>query len=129
MLCRSYSLGIILQTFQIKIWLQLLWFTDHSICPIGCDCGIHWLLLYRGERPLPNECSGYDTKQSDGEVSVILELWGMQIAPSSPSLPGPLWPSVVAPDMGHIYGSDRSKLCTYVILNCWNRTVLTLNSV
>ena len=24
-----------------------------------------------------NECSGYDRKQSNGEVPVILELWGM----------------------------------------------------
>ena len=48
---------------------------------------------------LPNECPGYDTKQSDGEVLVMLELWGMWSAPSLPSLPGPLWPGVVAPDM------------------------------
>ena len=37
----------------------------------------------------------YDTKQSDGEVPVMLELWGMQ---STPSLPGPLWLRVVAPN-------------------------------
>ena len=43
-----------------------------------------------------NECPGYDTKQSDGEVPVILELWGMQNTPSLPSLSGPLWPGVVA---------------------------------
>ena len=34
------------------------------------------------------------------------ELWGMWSTPSLPSLPGPLWPGVVAPDrvlsMGHI---------------------------
>ena len=28
----------------------------------------------------------------------MLELWGMQITPSMTSLPGPLWPGVVAPD-------------------------------
>ena len=28
----------------------------------------------------------------------MLELWGMQSAPSLPPLPGPLWPGVVAPD-------------------------------
>ena len=28
------------------------------------------------------QCPGYDTKQSDGEVPVILELWGMQSIPS-----------------------------------------------
>ena len=46
----------------------------------------------------PNECPGYDTKKSDGEVPAMLELWGMRSTPSLPSLPGPLWPGVVAPD-------------------------------
>ena len=45
-----------------------------------------------------NKCPGYDTKQSDGEVPAVLELWGMRSTPSLPSLPGPLWPGVVAPD-------------------------------
>ena len=44
------------------------------------------------------ECPGYDTKQSEGEVSVMLELWGMGSAPSLPLLPGPLWHGIVAPD-------------------------------
>ena len=44
-----------------------------------------------------NECPGYDTKQSDGEVLVILELWGMWKTPSLQSLPGLLWPGVIAP--------------------------------
>ena len=48
--------------------------------------------------PSPHECPGYDTKQSDGEVPVMLELWGMQKTPSLLLLPGPLWPEVVAPD-------------------------------
>ena len=56
------------------------------------------LLLCRGVRPPPNECPRYDTKQSDGEVPAVLELWGMRSTPSLPSLPGPLWPGVVAPD-------------------------------
>ena len=54
--------------------------------------------------PLNNECPGYDTKQSDGEVPVILELWGMQSTPSLPSLPGPLWPGVVSPDRAQSIG-------------------------
>ena len=32
---------------------------------------------------LPNECPRYDTKQSDGEVPVMLGLWGIAIAPRS----------------------------------------------
>ena len=66
-------------------------------CPVGWGCRIHQLHLCRGVRP-PNECPGYDTKQSDGEVPVMLELWGMQSTHSLLSLPGPLWPRVVAPD-------------------------------
>ena len=42
-------------------------------------------------------CPGYDTKQSDGEVPVMLELWGIWKTLSLLSLPGPLWPCVVAP--------------------------------
>ena len=37
-------------------------------------------------------------QQSDGEASIMLELWGMRSIPSLPSLPGPLWPRVVVPD-------------------------------
>ena len=78
-------------------------------CPVGWGCRIHRLLLSRGVRPPPNECPGYDTKQSDGEVLVMLELWGMRSIPLLPSLPGPLWPGAVAPDKGHIYGLNRTK--------------------
>ena len=52
----------------------------------------------RVRSPPPNVCSGYDTKQSDGEVPVMLKLWGLWSAPLLPLLPGPLWPGVVAPD-------------------------------
>ena len=48
---------------------------------------------------------GYDyslqrmsSKQSDGEVSVMMEVWGMQSTPSLQSLPGSLWPREVASD-------------------------------
>ena len=53
---------------------------------------------------LCNKCPAYDTKQSDGEVQLILELWGMRSSPSSPSLPGPLWPTMVAPDTALFMG-------------------------
>ena len=54
--------------------------------------------LQRSETPPPNESPGYDIKQSDGETPVMLGLWGMQITPSLPLFPGPLWPGVLAPD-------------------------------
>ena len=65
-------------------------------CPVDWRCRIHRLYLYRGVRS--PKCPGYDSKQSDGTVSVMLELWGMQSTPSLPSLPDSLRPGVVAPD-------------------------------
>ena len=53
-----------------------------------------WQHLSRGVRPLPNECPGYDTKQSEGEVPVML--LAMRSTPSL--LSGPIWPGMVAPD-------------------------------
>ena len=60
--------------------------------------------------PHRNECSGYDTKQSDGEVSVMLELWRMRSTPLLPSLSAPFWPGVVA--------SDRVQSLGQIELNC-----------
>ena len=54
-------------------------------------------------------CPGYDTKQSDGEVAAMPELLEMQSTPLLPELQGPLWPGVVAPDKGPIYGLNRTK--------------------
>ena len=58
-----------------------------------------------------NECPDGDTKQSDGKVPVMLELWGMRSIPLMPSPPGPLMPGVIAPDKGPIYGLNRIKPC------------------
>ena len=54
-------------------------------------------------------------KQSEGEVPVMRELWGMMCTSSLPSLPGPIGPSVVAP--------DRVLSMSQIELNC----VLMLN--
>ena len=43
----------------------------------------------------PNECPRYDTKQSDGETPVTLEIRGMWSIPSLQSFPGPLRPGVI----------------------------------
>ena len=50
------------------------------------------------EEDFSNECPVYNIKKSNGEAPVMLELWGMRCTPSLPSLPGTLWPEVVAPD-------------------------------
>ena len=60
-----------------------------DFCPVSWGCRIHQLLLSRRGRT-PNECPEYDTKQSNGEVPVMLELWGMWSISSLSSLPGPL---------------------------------------
>ena len=39
----------------------------------------------------------------------------MRSTPSLPSLPGPLWPGVVTPDKGPIYGLNRTN--SILILN------------
>ena len=52
--------------------------TPRKLSPVGWGCRIHWLDL----------CPRYDTKQSDGEAPVMLELWGMWRTPSLPSLQG-----------------------------------------
>ena len=76
---------------------------------------VEYTNYFSAERYLPNECPGYDTKQSDGEVPVMLELWEMWSTPSLPSLPGPLRTRVIAP--------DKVLFMAQIELNC----VLMLN--
>ena len=82
---------------KIKILVKRETFQT-SACPFGWGCRIHWLHICRRVRSR-NECSGYDTKQSNGEVRVMLGPGGIRSTPSLPLLPGPLWPGVVAPNM------------------------------
>ena len=58
----------------------------------------------------------YDTKPSDGEASLMLELWGMQRTHLLPSLPGLLWPGVVAPDK--VLSMGQIELNCILMLNC-----------
>ena len=77
----------------------------------------------------PNECPRHDTKQSDGEASVMLEIWGVWSTPSLPSLSGSLRLEVVA--------SDRDLTMGQIELNCalalnwivWNRPVFIFDCV
>ena len=46
--------------------------------------------VQRGKNPPQKRCPGYDTKQSDDEVPVMQEIWGIRYTPSLPSLPRPL---------------------------------------
>ena len=78
---------------------------------------------------LPYECPGYDTKQSESEVPVMLELWGMRSTPSLPSHQGPLRPGEVAPDK--VLSMGQIELNCVLMLNwiVWNETVFDIETV
>ena len=59
---------------------------------VGWGNRIHQLHLCRGVHA--NECLGYDTKQLNGEASIMPELWGIQGTPSFPSTPSSFWPKM-----------------------------------
>ena len=97
------------------------YFLDIPRCTYICTHTHTWLPsrltapLQRGKIP-PNECTGYDTKQSDGEVPVMLQLWGMWSTPSLSLLPGSLWPGVVAPNRALSMGQTELN---YVLMLNW----------
>ena len=74
-------------------------------------------------------CPRYDVKQSDCEAPVMLELKEMGSTPSLPSLPGPLWPKVRAPDIVQSTGKIELKCLLMINWTVWNRTVFTFNWV
>ena len=104
--------GVIRSAMIISKYITI-WYMRIIQYTILCFAQKHQLHLCRGVRP-SNECPGYDTKQSDGEVWVMLELWGMQSTPSLP-VPDPLWSGKVAP--------DRALSMGWIELNC----ILMLN--
>ena len=59
--------------------------------------------------------SEYDTKQFDGEIPVMLEIWGMQDTPLLPSLPRSLGLEVVAPDKA--LSRNQIELCAWIKQN------------
>ena len=98
--------------------------SQNRCCTVGWGSRIHRLHLFRGVRPLPNECPWYGTKRSDGEVLVMPELWGMRSTPSLPSLPCLLWLGIVVPD--RVLSMDQIELNGVLMLNriTWNRSAL-----
>ena len=71
--------------------------------------------LQKGMISLPNEYSGYDTKQSHGEALVMLKLWGMPSTPSLPSLQG-----VVTPEWFLFMGQVDLKFVITLNWIVWN---------
>ena len=76
---------------------------------------IDWISA-EGVKTPTNECPRHDTKHSDGEVPVILELWEMGSTPSLLSLSGPLCPGVLAPD--RVLSMDQIEL-NCVLMQNW----------
>ena len=142
-----------LQSPTLYIYMYI--YMEHILffLPVDWSCRIYWLHIFGRVRPHLQRMSWYDTKQSDHEVPVMLELWGMQSTPSLLSLPGSLCPGMVAPNwilsMAQIElncvfmlnwitrnrTASTTKLCTYAKLNClklncfwyWNYTHAKLN--
>ena len=93
--------------------------------PVGWGCRIHRLLFCKDVRPPTNDFIGYDTKESDNEALVMLELWGMRGIPSLPSLRGQVRHVVEVPD--RILSMGQIELNCELVFN-WiasNRFVLT----
>ena len=118
-------------------------FMLYTFCRVGWGCRIEtaeYTDCISAERIPPHEFPGYDTKQSDGEVPVMLEFWGMWSTLLSPLLPGPLWLRVVAPDrvlsLGQI-GVNCGFWKFFFHFNCvlrlnwiiWNKKLFTFNFV
>ena len=113
---------------RMSLWLRLVVISIFLYVSVAQSAGAVEYTDYisaEGLDPYPNECPGYDTKQSDGEVPLRLELWGMRSTPSLLSLRGPHWLGVVAPD--RVLSRDQIELNCILMLNwiAWNRTVLT----
>ena len=66
-----------------------------AICSVGEGGRLHLWIRFN---TLSNEYPGYDTKQSDGEVPVMLGISGIRSTTLLPFLPGQLWPRMIAPD-------------------------------
>ena len=136
--------------------MNSLIYPSYDSCPVCWGYGIHRLHLGRGVRPPANEYPRYDTEQSDGEVSVMLEIWRMRstlYCQCFQVYSDPEWLHLIRVlSMGHIeLNRDFGSLlllhlnCVFMInwivkmkliwhLNCvlmlnridWNRTVLKL---
>ena len=63
---------------EIILTVNILDMILNHFSPVGWGCRIHWPHHCRGVRLPHNECRRYAIKQSDGEVPVILGLWGMR---------------------------------------------------
>ena len=87
--CVSISISSSCQTKPIP--QNSIWFAQSAGAVEYTDC-----FSAEGYDPL-NKCPGYDTKQCDSKVPIMLKLWGMQSTSSLLLIKGPLWLGVGAP--------------------------------
>ena len=92
---RNRRILLLTGLYQIELLVldNIIW-KYLSVSLVGWGCWIYWLHLWRGLTPLPNECSGYDIKQSDGET-LALGIWETWSTLPLLLFPGPLWHSKV----------------------------------
>ena len=88
----SIPSGLFSKPTTIGITIPLVFHSFYSslaqskyFCPVGWGCRILWLLLCGGGTPRPQWAFYYDTKQSDGEFPLMLDLWGKRSTPLLPS--------------------------------------------
>ena len=67
------------------------------------------------DKDFANEFPGHDTKQSESEILVMLELWEIRSTLSLSSFHGSLCPGVLAPAKGPIDGSNKTKHRTVLL--------------
>ena len=94
---------------RVTSWLFVLFqSSDIQFCEAQSVGAVVYTNCITAERQDPTyECPGYNIKQSIREA-LVLELWGIRSILSLPSLPGPLWLEVVAPD--RVLSMDRIEL-------------------
>ena len=90
---------------------------DSKIISIYINGPVNETVEYSEEKDFPDECPVYDTKHSNDETAVMMELWEMSSTPLLPSFPGRFWSGVVLPDRVLSMGQIELN-CTYTKLNC-----------
>ena len=93
--CRNHK-SVQTSTLKNNYWLLKSFLRPIKARPAG---SVEYIEYISAEgKDSPQRVSWYDTKQSNGQAPVILEIWGMWCTPLLPSLPGSHWPGLVALD-------------------------------
>ena len=120
------------KTFRSSVMIGMFIYAKteiiNSVYTILSSCLVLWntptVPLQTGKIRPPPQKSVLDMTLNS-EVPVMLGLLRMRSTPLLPSLPGPLWPGVVAPDK--VLSMSQIGLNCVLMLNCitWNTTHLT----